>query len=237
MEDVDRKRFAELMAGLGQMFATEILTQDFENYWQLLRSYPLSQIELAIIGYCASPEGNKFMPKPGEIIGLLQGKQNEQSLLAWVKVTKGIRQAGASKTVIFDDPLIHAVIADLGGWIRLCHSTERELNFQRREFERLYACYRQRPLRKYPRQLTGITDTANAAAGYEWPQNPVLLGNPAQAALVYKNGGKDNLLTVHTLSIQQITQLNDDKLLCGMDDSSANKLSKENDSAGEHHDD
>ena len=94
------------------------------------------------------------MPKPGEIVGALQGKQNEQSLLAWVKVTKGIRQAGSSKTVIFDDPLIHAVIADLGGWIRLCRLTERELNFQQREFERLYACYLQRPLR----QISASTD-------------------------------------------------------------------------------
>lgn len=237
MEDTDKKRFAELMAGLAQTFVTDISARDLENYWRLLRGYPLSQIEQAIIGYCVSPEGYKFMPKPGEIIGALQGKQNEQSLLAWVKVTKGIRQAGASKTVIFDDPLIHAVIADLGGWIRLCHSTERELNFQRREFERLYACYLQRPLRKYPRQLTGITDTANAAAGYDWPQNPVLLGDPTQAALVYKNGGKDNLLPVQTLSIRQIMQLNGSKFLREIDDSSASESSHGNDHSGENHDD
>ena len=139
--------------------------------------------------------------------------------------------------MIFDDPLIHAVIADLGGWIRLCHSTERELNFQRREFERLYACYLQRPLRKYPRQLTGITDTANAAAGYDWPQNPVLLGDPTQAALVYKNGGKDNLLPVQTLSIRQIMQLNRSKFLREIDDSSASESSHGNDHSGENHDD
>ena len=167
MEDTDKKRFAELMAGLAQTFITDISAQDLENYWRLLKGYPLSQIEQAIIGYCASPEGHRFMPKPGEIIAAFHGKENEQSLLAWVKVTKGMRQVGASKTVVFDDPMIHAVIADLGGWIRLCRLTERELNFQQREFERLYACYRHRPLRKYPCQLTGIPDTANAAAGYE----------------------------------------------------------------------
>ena len=154
----------------------------------------------------------RFMPKPGEIVGALQGKQNEQSLLAWVKVTKGIRQVGASKTVIFDDPLIHAVIADLGGWIRLCRLTERELNFQQREFERLYACYLQRPLRRYPRQLTGIADTANAASGYEERQKPVLLGDPTQAAFVYKNG-TDSLLPFQAVSIQQILQLNKSPLL------------------------
>src|ERR1700722_18104278 len=213
MEDTDKKRFAELMAGLAQTFITDISAQDLEKYWRLLKGYPMSQIEQAIIGYCASPEGHRFMPKPGEIIAAFHGKESEQSLLAWVKVTKGMRQVGASKTVVFDDPIIHAVIADLGGWIRLCHLTERELNFQQREFERLYACYRHRPLKKYPRQLTGIPDTANAAAGYEWPQNPVLLGDPTQAALVYKNGA-NNLFPSRAFSIQQILQLSEGKLLC-----------------------
>lgn len=64
MEDTDKKRFAELMAGLAQTFITDISAQDLENYWRLLKGYPMSQIEQAIIGYCASPEGHRFMPKP-----------------------------------------------------------------------------------------------------------------------------------------------------------------------------
>jgi Domain of unknown function (DUF6475) len=236
MEDTDKKRFAELMAGLAQTFATDISQQDLENYWRLLRGHPLEQIEQAIIGYCTSPEGHRFMPKPGELISAVHGKQNEQSLLAWVKVTKGIRQAGASKTVIFDDPVIHAVVADLGGWIRLCRLTERELNFQQREFERLYACYRLRPLKKYPRQLTGIPDTANAAAGYEWSQKPVLLGDPIQAALVYKNG-TNHRLPSQTLSVQQILQLSEGKLLCKDDGGEAIPSVKEKILVGDHHDD
>ena len=236
MEDLDKKRFAELMGGLAQTFATDISTRDLENYWQLLRGYPLSQIEPALIGYCVSPEGHKFMPKPGEIVGALQGKQNEQSLLAWVKVTKGIRQVGASKTVIFDDPLIHAVIADLGGWIRLCRLTERELNFQQREFERLYACYLQRPLRRYPRQLTGIADTANAASGYEERQKPVLLGDPTQAAFVYQKG-TDSQLPFQAVSIQHILQLNESPLLRKDDNLPTTKPVSENNSLEEDRDD
>lgn len=232
MEDADKKRFAELMAGLAQTFATDLSPQDLENYWRLLSGYPLGQIEQAIIGYCTSPEGHRFMPKPGEIIAASQGKHNEHALLAWVKVTQGIRQAGASKTVIFDDPLVHAVIADLGGWIRLCRLTERELSFQQREFERLYACYRQRPLRKYPRQLTGISETANAAAGYVWLQKPVLLGDPTQAALVYKNG-TNHRLPSQALSVQQILQLSEGKSLCQDGDLEAGTPVKE----GDPHDD
>ncbi len=79
MEDTDKKRFAELMAGLAQTFITDISAQDLENYWRLLKGYPLGQIEQAIIGYCASPEGHRFMPKPGEIIAAFHGKESEQS--------------------------------------------------------------------------------------------------------------------------------------------------------------
>lgn len=207
MEDTDRKRFAELMGGLAQTFAADISARDMENYWRLLRSYSLNQVEQAIIGYCVSPEGHKFMPKPGEIIGALQGKRNEQSLLAWVKVTKAMRQVGAYKTVIFDDAIIHAVVADLGGWVRLCHLSDRELAFQQREFERLYACYIQQPVRHYPRQLSGITDSVNAASGYAIQRPPVLLGDTARAALVYQNGQETAGLPAQSLSVQKILQL------------------------------
>lgn len=96
--------------------------------------------------------------------------------MAWVKVLKAMRQAGVYKTIVFDDAIIHAVIADLGGWVKLCGLSERELNFQQREFERLYAYYLQHPIKAYPRQLSGIISTANAASGYQFQSEPVLIG-------------------------------------------------------------
>lgn len=207
MQETDKKRFAELMGGLAQTFATELSSRDLENYWQFLRTYLLSTVERAIVEYCISPEGHRFMPKPGEIVALLQGKKNEHALLAWIKVTRAMRQTGAYKTVVFDDAIIHAVIADLGGWVRLCHLSERELAFQQREFERLYACYVQQPARHYPRQLSGITDSVNMALGYSVQQPPVLLGDASRAAVVYQNGQETVALPAQSLSVQKILQL------------------------------
>lgn len=210
MEITDKKRFAELMSGLAQTFTIDISPRDLENYWRLLKGYPLIQVEQAIIGYCISPEGHKFMPKPGEIISAIYGKQNDQSLLAWVKVMKAMRQIGGSKTVVFDDAVIHAVIADLGGWIRLCRMTERELGFYQKEFERLYTCYLSRPLKTYPKQLSGITDTVNTASGYA-QQQPVLIGDPVKAAFVFQQGDKNNALSTKILSVSQVIQLSEEK--------------------------
>lgn len=211
MEEIDKKRFAELMAGLAQIFTSDISPRDLEAYWQLLKRYPLSQVEQAIINYCTSSSAHKFMPKPGEIIADLRGKDNELSLLAWVKVTKAIRQVGGAKTIIFDDAIIHAVITDLGGWIRLCRLTEQELNFHRREFERLYSCYLNRPPHHYPRLLAGIIDTTNAAAGYSVRENPILLGDHKLAALVYKNGQSNVGLQAYPFPIKAILDLSDTK--------------------------
>lgn len=237
MQEADKKRFAELMGGLAQTFATELATRDLENYWQFLRTYSLSTVERAIIEYCTSPEGHRFMPKPGEIVAVLQGKKNEHALLAWIKVTRAMRQTGAYKTVVFDDAIIHAVIADLGGWVRLCHLSERELTFQQREFERLYGCHIQQPMRHYPRQLSGITDSVNAASGHTIQQPPVLLGDTARAALVYQNGQETMALPAQSLSVQKILQLaqeNTNRL-----NAAASRAAPVNDASatGESHDD
>ena len=207
MEDTDKKRFAELMAGLAQTFRADVSAQDIESYWRFLRAYPLKQIEQAILGYCVSPEGHKFMPKPGEIVAALGGKESEKSLMAWVKVTKAMKKGGAYKTVIFDDAIIHAVIDGLGGWIRLCLLQERELIFQQKEFERLYVCYARQAIFHYPRQLAGIFDRDNASAGYKIRQNPLLCGNIHQAALVFKNGDDTDKLSYRALSVDQIMKL------------------------------
>lgn len=207
MEETDKKRFAELMAGLAQTFVTDVSARDIENYWRFLRSYPLKQVEQAILDYCVSPEGHAFMPKPGEIVAALRGKDNERSLLAWVKVTQAMKKAGAYKTVIFDDAVIHAVIEGLGGWIRLCLLPEKELVFQQKEFERLYQCYLHQVILHYPRQLIGIFDRDNAAAGYAIKQKPLLCGDATQAALVFKNGAEVNGLSYQTFSVDQILQI------------------------------
>ena len=56
---------------------------------------------------------------------------------------------------IFDDALIHAVIVDMGGWVRLCEMYQRDESFKQREFESRYIAYRRHPPQLYPQQLFG----------------------------------------------------------------------------------
>lgn len=207
MEISDKKRFAQLITGLAQTFQTPISAADLENYWRWLKPYPLSSIEQAVKDFCRSPEAHRFFPKPGELVAALDGGSVGQALQAWSKVMYAIRRAGAYRTVVFDDPLIHRVIWDMGGWQTLCSMLIRDEPFKAREFEKRYTSYLSRPPTTYPRQMTGISDTVNAAAGYQSASAPVLIGDEQKALKVLKSGKEaDQLLSVKPLSLEQYTQ-------------------------------
>ncbi len=207
MESADKRPFAKLITGLAQTFQTPISASDLENYWRWLRPYALSAIERAVVDFCRSPEAHQFFPKPGELVAALEGGSTGQALRAWSKVMHAIRRAGAYRTVVFDDPLIHTVVWDMGGWQTLCTMLTRDEPFKAREFEKRYTSYLSRPPTVHPRQLTGISDTVNAAKGYQSTSAPMLIGDEQKALQVLKTGQEaSQLLSVKPLSLEQYAQ-------------------------------
>ena len=208
METTDKKRFVELITGLAQTFITDISLTDIENYWLFLRNYSLADFEKAVVNYCRSPEGHRFMPKPGELIAALEGNALQQAQQAWTKVMNAIRRIGGDKTLVFDDALIHAIIDDMGGWVRLCEMQIKDEPFKQREFEGRYVNYRRNPPTRYPRQLTGRMGAGNLArryAGDDWPR---IVGDEKKALAVFK-AGQDiaTLSSYKTLPLSQLKAL------------------------------
>jgi hypothetical protein len=197
MEETDKKRFAELIAGLAQTFLTDVSIIDIENYWLFLRGYSIADMELAIVNFCTSPEGNRFMPKPGELIAALEGNATQQAQQAWTKIINAIRQIGGDATVVFDDPLIHSVLRDMGGWIRLCGMYSKDEPFKQREFESRYVAYRRNPPKEYPRKLIGRMDAGNSLLGYSINKVPILIGDEKKASTVYLKGQEAAKLSLY----------------------------------------
>ncbi len=187
MDKKDMPRFGELMTWLAQTFNNHISHIDVENYWRFLKSYPLKSVEQAIINYCRSPDGHAFMPKPGEIITYIEGNSMNQATQAWTKVLRANKRIGAYTTVVFDDPIIHAVIYDMGGWIKLCEMKEADTPFRAREFEKRYSYYLINKPRAYPKQLVGLFDAKNKMDGFA-EELPTLIGHEQNAIEVYQNG-------------------------------------------------
>ncbi len=205
MEAKDKKRFVELLTGLAQMFVTDISMTDIENYWLFLHQYSLIDFEKAVINYCMSPEGHRFMPKPGELVAALEGSSLQQAQQAWTKVMNAIRRIGGDKSLVFDDPLIHAVIYDMGGWVRLCEMYVRDEPFKQREFESRYVSYRRNPLAQYPRQMTGRTYASHLMRDGANNSTLMLVGDEKKALAVFKGGQEAaKLLSYKPLLLTQL---------------------------------
>lgn len=197
MEDniEERRRFAGLLTALSDYYKSEISKAVAGIYWQGLKQYDYEAIEKACWAHTQLPdEAGRWMPRNSDIIKMIEGSTVDQAALAWSKVDIGIRVRGTWDDVVFDDPLIHRVIADMGGWVLLGGKEDKEWPFVGKEFQARYRSYRMRgEVPEYPARLTGIGNAQNAASGR--PLLPmVLIGPPAVAKAVYKRGSGATLL-------------------------------------------
>lgn len=187
----DRQGFASAMLAVGEVYGKKLSVQQSELYWEILKGYPLADVQAAIHRHMADPDSGQFLPKPADIIRHMAGSTDTQAMRAWTKVDKAVRTVGSYQSVIFDDWKIHAVIHDMGGWIALCSMQTEEAPFKAREFEKRYRGYRDGDDMGYPRQLIGRSEAHNSQNGYK-VDAPLLLGDQRQALLTYERGGDAN---------------------------------------------
>lgn len=188
MTETDKGPFFTLMAGVHAFYR-----QDFSDFaggvwWMAMKPFDYPAVQDALNRHCVNPDNGQFMPKPADVVRLLQGSSQDGALVAWAKVDRAVRQIGTYSTVVFDDPVIHRVIQDMGGWVGLGNKQEKEWPFVAKEFENRYRGYRtQGGVDEYPRALIGMAEAQNSQNGFK-TQPPVLIGNPDKARIVLKNG-------------------------------------------------
>jgi len=195
MDKHELSKFAQLMAATGVIYDKDLPEAAIELYWQSLRHFSYSAVAQALQAHRDAPDGGQFMPKPADIIRLLQGSGQDRGLRAWTKVEKAIAAIGSYSSVVFDDVLIHAVLEDMGGWIRLCHTSTTQLTFSSIEFQKRYQGFLTHPPKRHPKILVGQIALENARNGYGVAE-PALIGDAQQARLVMETGGGPSL-TVH----------------------------------------
>ena len=201
----ERKRFAALLTGISDYYRREISTMAIKIYWEGLRQYDYEAIEKAMWLHTQSPdEAGRWMPQISDLTKMMVGRTSDQASLAWSKVNRAVHQIGPHVDVVFDDPLIHRVIDDMGGWVPLGSKEEKEWPFVAKEFENRYRSYRmsgQTP--ECPRILIGIANGSNAASGRE-KLGARLIGDRA-ACIALLNGPVTML--VGSDQINEITEI------------------------------
>jgi hypothetical protein len=194
----DAKAFRTLLAGVFALYGKDLPELVLSVWWQAMRPYDFEAVKDALNRHAVNPDNGQFLPKPADVVRLIEGGSQDAALQAWAKVDMAMRRVGNYVSVAFDDPIIHRALQDMGGWIDLGLKTEDEWPFVRNHFTSLYRGYRARMVPvDYPRYLPGIIDAENGPRGFE-REKPVLIGDPARARQVLDGGSDRPALTVTT---------------------------------------
>lgn len=192
----EKRRFMKLIVALSDYYGKEMSKGVIGLYWEGLRQYDYEAIEKAAWAHTQNPdEAGRWMPRVSDLNKVLQGSNSDQSQIAWAKVDAAVRRIGTYQDVVFDDPIIHRVIADMGGWVQLGSKDDAAWPFVAKEFETRYRGLRMRtePL-QYPPRLIGIAGTHNSEKGMQNAAPPVLIGDQRAAKAVLAGGSEAPLL-------------------------------------------
>lgn len=189
MQQSDYDDFVDIIQVVGEQYGKKLSGGVMALYWQGLQDYDLVAVRDALGRHLRNTDNGQFMPKIADIIRMLQGSSQDCAFSAWTKVDKAVRHVGPYDSVVFDDPLIHRVLNDMGGWLVLCDKTDDDWPFIAKEFENRYRGFKSRNEKvEYPAKLIGIFEKENSAKGLDVAQ-PLLIGDATKAQQVLLGGG------------------------------------------------
>lgn len=188
MQESEREELYTLVSNVQAFYKKPISTFSLSVWWEATKPFDLEAVKDAFNRHCVNPDNGQFAPMPADVVKLLHGSTKDGALVAWSKVDLAVRQVGPYQTVAFDDPIIHAVIQDMGGWVAIGAKDGKEWPFVRNEFENRYRGYRLRnDATEYPCTMIGIAEAQNGREGFDTPP-PVLIGDPRRAQVVIARG-------------------------------------------------
>lgn len=192
MTEGDIRQFSEAWAGAWDHYGRNQTSAGIKLAFRALKDLQIETVLAALAAHIN--EQPKEPPTAGAIRQRIQGDPDARAHLAWVKFRKAMRQIGPYPSIAFDDPILHAVIRDLGGWVACSDWKTDDLPFRERDFHRAYRVHVQREGFTFPAYLIGANEAQNAAAGFDkFIEPPVLFGDPAAAERVMRDGQHEQL--------------------------------------------
>lgn len=191
MPPADRERFANLIADVLAFYGQSVSKFALTVWWQACQPFDFDAVQRALGRHAMNPERGQFAPKPADLVRQMQGTPTDRAARAWSVVLDACSRVGAYTDVVFDDPIIHAVVDDLGGWPALCRIDTERLSYTQHRFMEAHRAYSNRgDLTEWPRKLAGdrSPDDVYESRGLP-PPKPVLIGDTARAMRVLTEGG------------------------------------------------
>lgn len=177
-------------------------------WWGACQKFDFEQVSRALERHAADPERGQFPPKVADVVRVLQGTTTDRAALAWGKVHGAMSTVGAYTDVVFDDPAIHAVIEDLGGWPKVCRTEIAELSYLQHRFQEAHKAYTERGQFEYMRRLPGDRSPDHEYTSHGLPlPRPALVGVREKAIAVLKAGNAGGKTLISTLPAQAMRLL------------------------------
>ena len=186
MVESDRKKFGVMIAGIYDFWERNLSDMALAIWWETLKHLEVDVIEGALFRHMQNPDTGKFIPKPSDVLEQVGGTTADASMLAWSKVVAGQKQWGTHESVAFDDPIIHRVMVDLGGWVWFGQQLTKDLPFIEKRFRDAYRAWLRRGIAWDPiTHLPGLTEQTNRGMGFhESVAPPKLIGDRPAAAKI-----------------------------------------------------
>lgn len=201
MCEADMAGFGQMMAAIYDLYGRRFSEYALSIWWNALKGYELKAVSEALSRYVVNADCGQFVPKPADVVRMIGGTTVDRALVALEKVDRAVRHVGVYSDVVFDDPLIHRVLQDMGGWIRLGSRKESEWPFVAKEFETRYRGYAYQDVTPpYLPVMTGLVNAQNRRNGYP-VSGPVLVGREEKAREVMAPGkGEEAVFSCVALS-------------------------------------
>lgn len=136
---LSKAKLVEGMTLLCELVGHEASEFLYRAYYTVLQDLTDEQFEEAVFEALRVQKWSK-LPMPGQLLEYIHGKPEDMALIALEKVERAFSQAGCYRSVVFDDPLIHAVIQALGGWHNFSFELD-EWAFRRKDFLNTYRAF------------------------------------------------------------------------------------------------
>lgn len=164
------KEFLEIMAVLevGSGTSKPISELQAEVYFDILKDLPAESVRRAA-RQALSESQYPTIPPVGVLLKLATGEVPAESraTIAYAAAARAVQTQGGYRSVDFDDPLVNATIRLMGGWDRFCDWPVDEVQWRKRDFERMYLALSQAGVEgELVGSMPGIIEMHNSPAGY-----------------------------------------------------------------------
>ncbi len=205
MHPHEREAFGALLTDVLAYYRQDASRFVLDLWWGACQPFELAQIRGAMQRHATDAEHGRFAPKVADVVRILAGTASDRAALAWGKALEAMSSVGAYTDVVFDDPAIHAVVEDLGGWPKVCRTDLKDLGYLQHRFCESHRAYTGRGSFDYPRRLGGdrSPDSDYARVGLP-PPRLAFIGNAERARAVYEGGNAAGKTAVRFYTLQAI---------------------------------